>query len=144
MKEYQALYLKTYLNTKQILSLEDKNLNNNALFMLNLKSPKMALILGIFLGSFGVDRFYKGNILLGIIRLLGGVISYFLFIAFQGLAMLFGRGVESNENADLIVLSCLVLWVLINFFIYFDVFLVYRGIKNDNFQKILSVIKDEN
>lgn len=80
MKEYQVLYLKTYLNTKQILSLEDKNLNNNVLFMLNLKSPKMALILGIFLGSFGVDRFYKGNILLGIIRLLGGVISYFLFI----------------------------------------------------------------
>lgn len=78
MKEYQALYLKTYLNTKQILSLEDKNLNNNALFMLNLKSPKM--VLGIFLGSFGVDRFYKGNILLGMIRLLGGVISHFLFI----------------------------------------------------------------
>lgn len=54
--------------------------------------------------------------------------------------MYYMRGVITEEIID----YCFVLWLLINFFIYFDVFLVYRGIKNDNFQKILSVIKDEN
>lgn len=85
MLECQVSYLKNYLNNEQILSLKDKNLNNYALFMLNLKSFKTALILGIFFGGFGVDRFYKGNILLGIIRLLGGLISYFLFFFYTRL-----------------------------------------------------------
>lgn len=75
---------------------------------IQLKSPLIGLILGIFLGAFGIDRFYKGNIGLGIAKLIltltvyGFVISFFWSIA--------------------------------------DLFLVWKGIKKDNLQKIQSIL----
>lgn len=66
--------------------------------MLNLKSPIMGLILGLFLGVLGVDRFYKGDIGLGILKL--------------------------------ITLGALGWWAII------DLFLVFKGIKKDNLQKV--------
>lgn len=66
--------------------------------MLNLKSPIMGLILGLFLGGLGVDRFYKGDIGLGILKL--------------------------------ITLGGFMIWSII------DLFLVFKGIKKDNLQKV--------
>lgn len=40
------------------------------LFSVELKSPTIALVLSLFLGSFGVDRFYIGNIGLGVAKLI--------------------------------------------------------------------------
>lgn len=39
-------------------------------FSLRSKNPVFALALGVFLGSFGVDRFYLGHIWLGLAKLL--------------------------------------------------------------------------
>ncbi|MFC0309499.1 TM2 domain-containing protein [Gallibacterium trehalosifermentans] len=66
--------------------------------MLSFKNPMTGLILGLFLGTLGADRFYKGDILLGILKLIS----------------LGGLGI----------------WALI------DLFLVYKGIKKDNLQKV--------
>ena len=70
--------------------------------MLNLKSPMTGLILGLFLGGLGVDRFYKGDIGLGILKIvtLGG----------------FG------------------IWILV------DLFIVGKGIRKDNLQKVMMAI----
>ena len=36
------------------------------------KSPVLALVLSIFVGEFGVDRFYTGDTLLGVLKLITG------------------------------------------------------------------------
>lgn len=76
---------------------EEKTQN---LTFVSLKDPVMGLILGIFFGCFGVDRFYKGDILLGILK-------------FVLLFVLVGA-----------------IWALI------DLYLVWVGIKKDNYKKI--------
>lgn len=42
----------------------------SALSFIQLKDPIIGLVLGIFVGVFGIDRFYKGDIGLGIVKLL--------------------------------------------------------------------------
>ncbi len=71
-----------------------------ALAAITLKSPIVGLILGLFLGYFGADRFYKGDIGLGVLK----IISMFFLVGF--------------------------IWMFI------DLFLVWKGIKEDNLKKI--------
>lgn len=54
---------------------------------IDFKSPTVAIVLSLFLGFLGIDRFYIGNILLGILKLitLGGfgiwtIIDWFLIM----------------------------------------------------------------
>lgn len=68
--------------------------------LIQLKSPVVGLILGFLFGGLGVDRFYKGDIGLGI----GKFLSCFILIGF--------------------------VWAVV------DLFLVWKGIKKDNFEKI--------
>lgn len=50
--------------------------NNQKVVVMPLKSPVIGFVLALFLGWLGVDRFYKGNVLLGIIKLIGGLIFF--------------------------------------------------------------------
>ncbi|EMX1713539.1 TM2 domain-containing protein [Campylobacter coli] len=90
----------------------------NSLAILPFKSHIIGLILGLFLGAFGIDRFYKGDIGLGIAKLitwLVGVITIWIYIG--GL-----------------ILFVLWIWCIV------DWFLVWKGIKKDNLNKILAVL----
>lgn len=96
--------------SKSLEKADDNTLS--ALAMLSLKNPIIGLMLGLFLGPFGVDRFYKGDIGLGVAKLIftltiiGAIVS--------------------------------IVWAIV------DLFLVYMGIKNDNFQKITQVLSMAN
>lgn len=68
--------------------------------MLQLKSPVIGLILGFIFGGLGVDRYYKGDIGLGIAKFL----SCFILLG--------------------------LIWTIVDFF------LVWKGIKRDNCEKI--------
>lgn len=73
-----------------------------------LKNPIVGLLLGLFLGVFGIDRFYRGDIGLGITKLI-------LTLTYFGVVITF-------------------VWSIV------DLFLVWKGIKEDNWTKIQNVI----
>ncbi|MGX2970912.1 NINE protein [Helicobacter sp. T3_23-1059] len=73
------------------------------LSMITLKSCVVGLLLGLFLGGLGADRFYKGDIGLGVVKLL----------------------------------FC---WLTLGIWAIIDLFLVWKGIKRDNLEKILMAL----
>lgn len=112
------------ISTEQKLMINDKldNIDEkkfNNLSLIPFKNPLIAVVLGIAFGIFGVDRFYQGNIKLGVLKLviwLVGVLTILLFIG-------------------IFILWALYIYVLV------DLFFVYKAVQNDNYQKILKAIE---
>ena len=91
-----------------------------------LKSPGIGLVLGFLFGWLGVDRFYKGDAWLGIFKILLCILPVFLVM-----------GAAQNGNDDLAGFASLIMCAGIVWCIA-DLFLVYMGIKKDNFKKIMA------
>ena len=90
-----------------------------------LKSPMVGLVLGFLFGWLGVDRFYKGDAGLGIFKILLCILPVFLLMS-----------AAQNGDNDLAGLASLIMCAGIMWCIA-DLFLVYIGIKKDNFNKIM-------
>ena len=92
---------KTIILQKELEDIDDSTAL--ALAAIPLKDPVLGIVLSIFLGYFGIDRFYKGDIIFGILKLL----------------------------------FC---WLTLGLWWLLDCFLVFKGIKEDNFQKIITTL----
>ena len=68
---------------RERLSQLDDSQANQVIAATEVKNPTTALILSIFLGSFGVDRFYIGNTGLGIGKLLATLLLPFITFGFS-------------------------------------------------------------
>lgn len=90
----------------------------NTLMMLPLKNVIIGLVLGLLFGGFGVDRFYKGDIGLGVTKLALLILGYATVVLYVGIVFL------------------IIVWV----WVIVDFFLVWKGIKQDNLNKILAVL----
>lgn len=132
MKGFELLYLKDKVKSKDLISLKDKDLDNEALLVLKLKSPKIGLVLGISFGALGVDRFYKGDYLLGSLK---------LFILLFTYIVIFGGFVFFGEE-EFIAILFLIFFMITIIWQVSDWFLVYNGIKKDNFNKVKCLLKD--
>lgn len=73
---------------RELEQLDEQSLN--ALLMTDIKNPTVALILSIFVGEFGVDRFYAGQKELGIAKLALTVISFVTLFILIGFFLLIG------------------------------------------------------
>lgn len=138
MKNYSVLILKWREKIPQealpILQVSLEKLQETdymPLENISLKDPLKGLLLGISLGGFGVDRFYKGDVWIGVLKI-------FLHLVFA--IFCFSLGVNEDftpkEWEDLISLYI----IIIGLFVSIDGFLVYKGIKKDNLEKIQGFI----
>lgn len=104
---------KLFLLQKELEELDDGALN--ALIMVELRQPLIALILAIFFGEFGVDRFYVGNKELGFAKLITFVVSLITLFILIGFFLFAG----------------LYIWKFI------DCFLIMRACKEANFERLM-------
>ncbi|TQR32501.1 hypothetical protein DMB92_05080 [Campylobacter sp. MIT 99-7217] len=134
------------------------------LAFLQVKNPITGLIFSLVLGTFGVDRFYKGDKGLGIAKILLFWGSYILLIFFMITSAtnsfepyssfdLYNdrfnpyTGFEPYDDGDdfinvyTIGLACSAICLLLAFiWMLADIFLVFFGIKKDNLKKIFELL----
>ncbi|HHT7803542.1 TPA: TM2 domain-containing protein [Streptococcus suis] len=101
---------------QELAGLDDSALN--ALMMVPLKNPLVALLLAIFFGELGVDRFYVGNKELGFLKLAAMGITFVLMFVLIGF----------------LLLPLIYLWKLI------DCFLIMNACKEANYQRLMKQI----
>lgn len=111
---------------------------------IKLKSPVVGLILGLLFGGLGVDRFYKGNIGLGVLKIILLIVSYSLFLS-GFLGVVAGSLDETGEVAvgsvGMTAVGGLMLFLFI-VWVVADLFLVYKGIKKDNLAKLMTALSN--
>ncbi|EKJ5774392.1 TM2 domain-containing protein [Campylobacter coli] len=107
----------------------------SALYAISLKNPLVGLVLSITVGLFGVDRFYKGDILLACIKL-----AFFIIPLFATFAAFIALLNESHSIfIDYFAIFAL-MFVVASIWKLVDIYLVFVGIKKDNFYKILNFL----
>lgn len=101
---------------EKLQNADEEKVNN--LSLVPLKNPIIGLILGLFLGGFGADRFYKGDMGLDIAKI----------------ALLFVGGATTFLIIGGFLLLILVIWCVA------DYFFVWKGIQQDNLNRVLQVL----
>lgn len=102
-----------------------------ALESIPLKNPTKGLLLGISLGGLGIDRFYKGDIWFGFLKIFLHTIFAILYFS-----LIIEEKPTIDEWQGVIYFYFVTIWL----FASIDAFLVYRGIKQDNLRKIQTYI----
>ncbi|MGX2983730.1 TM2 domain-containing protein [Helicobacter sp. 23-1045] len=106
------------------------------LLLINLKNAILGLIFSAILP--GVDRIYKGDIILGIFKII-----YFVVVYIGIESNLGDRLVANSESSVLAVLWLLAIVAMLAWFVA-DMFLVWKGIKRDNLKKIFEILEAKN
>ncbi|TQR27809.1 NINE protein [Campylobacter sp. MIT 97-5078] len=119
---------------QSIEELNDEDIQS--LMCISFKNPIIGLLFGFFMGIFGFDRFYKGDTILGIFKIILFVLCIGLFIV--AIIILVGFRYEDLAIVLFIASGLTLLASLIWWFI--DLFMVYFGIKKDNFTKTMKAI----
>lgn len=122
------------LPLKESLDKADESVSERFL-LVDFKNALLGLVLSVLLP--GVDRIYKGDIVLGVFKLV-----YFIgvYVALQ-ISDNFGA-LDSSDLGALVLLLVLAVGLLAWFVA--DMFLVWRGIKRDNLKKIFTILEVKN
>ncbi|MBD5164438.1 TM2 domain-containing protein [Helicobacter sp.] len=115
-----------YTLQEEIKSLSQEKIAT--LYSLSLKNKFIGLVLGLFLGGLGVDRFYKGDKRLGVYKLT--LMCVYIVVLSIGGAL--GSQVIAGFGG--------ILGLVVTIWAITDLFLVWRGIPKDNLTKIRQAI----
>lgn len=133
---FMLLQFKDKVPNDALLPLKEslEKANEAAMEMLvfaNLKNPLLALVLSLLLP--GADRIYKGDMVLGLAKII------FLIAIYVSAGVMANDGVAENLS-----FAALMLWFACFFsafaWVVADIFLVYRGVKRDNLTKIFEIL----
>lgn len=105
------------------------------LLLRNLKNAILGLIFSVILP--GVDRIYKGDIALGIFKII------YIVVVYIGIEVDLGDKIIANGSKILAVLWLLAIVAMVAWFVA-DMFLVWKGIKRDNLKKIFEILETKN
>ena len=123
----------------------------SALLSCKIYNPIVALVLSIFLGTLGIDRFYIGDVGKGILKLLLTVVIipalYILFVAVamvslaDGVAQSAGGTLEGGEN--ILIYSILIIAIaLLETIIYFtELYFCQKKAKRKNIENLLAALR---
>lgn len=112
------------------------------LFFVKIKNPSYGLLFGFLL--FGLDRIYKGDIILGVIKMVFAFFSYFGFIISYDI---FEKAEYSNfptsefQNEIGVIIFFAFLIIIAAFWVITDYFLVWKGICKDNLKRIFEILQ---
>ncbi|NDJ27666.1 hypothetical protein CQA38_03105 [Campylobacter sp. MIT 12-5580] len=137
MKNADTLFLQlkekvpsdSYAAFKQSLD-EAEDSQFDALLLISYKNPILALIFSVIVP--GVDRIYKGDVALGVFKLIFVCVIYATFNFYIDKADQLQTGV--------FIIIC-VLAIIAFIWVVSDIFLVYKGVKKDNLRKIFEVLQ---
>lgn len=85
---------------RQRLSQLDDSQANQVIAAANIKNPTTALILSIFLGTLGVDRFYIGHVGLGVAKLLLAWLTFGIWTIIDWFLI-----INATKKANLVALN---------------------------------------
>ena len=122
------------LSLKENLDKADED-TSKRLLLINLKNAILGLVFSAILP--GVDRIYKGDIVLGIFKIIYFVVVYI------GIEADLGDKIIANGGEVLAALWLLAMVAMIAWFVA-DMFLVWKGIKRDNLKKIFEILEVKN
>lgn len=105
-----------------------------ALVVIPLKSPVITLVLAIFLGWTGLDRFYIGDVGTGIAKLFFFNLSSFLLL--PALFASYGSGATMIAGSLGIMITLLICLFLLFLWYWIDVFTSFGATKRSNLQRI--------
>lgn len=130
----------------------------DAILSTDYRSPNIGIVISlmmfcIFYGGAGVDRFYKGDKLIGFLKLsLVTVLPIIFFVIGAILDSQAGTsslsaydGLETSENGifAVVMILCGICFLVYLVWGFVDIFLVYFGIKKDNLKKIEKILNGE-
>ena len=105
------------------------------LLLINLKNAILGLIFSVILP--GVDRIYKGDIALGIFKII------YIVGVYIGIEADLGDKIIAGGSKVLAVLWLLAMVAMVAWCVA-DMFLVWKGIKRDNLKKIFEILEAKN
>lgn len=116
-------------------------------YLIGLKSPVIGLVLGLipawFLCGLSFDRFYKGDIGLGIAKI---VLWFFSFVWMFVVIITFNNMMDLDYEGNIIfvIIAMFLGFVILFIWNLIDFFLVWQGIKKDNLMKIIQFLEQDN